>query len=75
MQSSCGTIASYCTCVQAADKNKDEILDREEFAAFVHPHDVPHMRDVYITETMEDMDGDKDGYITIDEYIRKLLCI
>ena len=29
------------------------------------------MRDVVIDETMEDMDKDKDGYVTIDEYLSK----
>lgn len=27
------------------------------------------MRDIVIAETMEDMDKDKDGYVTIDEYL------
>ena len=29
------------------------------------------MRDIVIDETMEDMDKDKDGYVTMDEYLSK----
>ena len=27
------------------------------------------MRDIVIDETMEDMDSNKDGYVTLEEYI------
>lgn len=56
---------------QIADKNKDGSLDREEFAVFLHPEDNDHMKDVVISEAMEDMDKDKDGFVTLQEYIGK----
>lgn len=39
---------------------------------FLHPEDIPHMREIVVEEAMQDMDKDKDGYVTIDEYIGKL---
>lgn len=33
------------------------------------------MKDVVISEAMEDMDKDKDGFVTLQEYIGKGFCI
>ncbi|XP_045176474.2 calumenin-B-like isoform X4 [Mercenaria mercenaria] len=52
-----------------ADIDGDGKLNFEEFAAFEHPEDYKHMADVVILETMEDIDKDKDGKISLDEYI------
>lgn len=52
-----------------ADSDGDDSLTREEFAAFLHPEDTGHMRDVVVLETMEDIDKDKDGKISLKEYI------
>lgn len=52
-----------------ADTDKDGSLTKEEFADFLHPEDAAHMRDVVIVETMEDIDKDKDGRISLEEYI------
>jgi len=52
-----------------ADKEGDDSLTKEEFAAFLHPEEVVHMRDLVVLETMEDIDKDKDGKISLDEYI------
>ncbi|XP_030375312.1 calumenin-B [Scaptodrosophila lebanonensis] len=52
-----------------ADTDLDDSLTREEFAAFLHPEDHPAMRDVVLKETTEDLDKDKDGKISVDEYI------
>lgn len=52
-----------------ADSNKDDILTKEEFAAFLHPEETDHMRDIVVLETMEDIDKDKDGKISLREYI------
>lgn len=54
---------------QAADKNGDNELSKEEFADFLHPEEVSHMQDIVIVETMEDIDKDKDGKISLKEYI------
>lgn len=52
-----------------ADKDLDDALTKEEFTAFLHPVDHPAMRDVVLSETIEDIDKDKDGKISIEEYI------
>lgn len=52
-----------------ADQDLDDALTREEFTAFLHPQDHPTMRDIVLTETIEDIDTDKDGKVSIDEYI------
>jgi len=52
-----------------ADQNGDDALTKEEFAGFLHPEEVGHMRDVVVLETMEDIDKDKDGKVSLNEYI------
>ncbi|KAL1459799.1 hypothetical protein WDU94_011753 [Cyamophila willieti] len=52
-----------------ADINGDKALTREEFASFLHPEETAHMRDLVVVETMEDIDKDKDGKVSLREYI------
>ena len=52
-----------------ADQDLDDALTKQEFTAFLHPVDHPTMRDVVLSETIEDIDKDKDGKISIEEYI------
>lgn len=52
-----------------ADQDGDDALTKEEFAAFLHPEEQEHMRDVVVLETMEDIDKDEDGKISLIEYI------
>jgi len=52
-----------------ADLDHDGELTKEEFQAFLHPEDVDHMRDIVVTETLEDIDKDGDGKINMEEYI------
>ena len=52
-----------------ADEDKDTFLVKTEFQNFLHPEDAPHMRDIVVQETLEDIDKDGDGQISIDEYI------
>lgn len=52
-----------------ADVDRDEALNKEEFFAFLHPEETGHMRDIVVVETMEDIDKDKDGKISLEEYI------
>ncbi|KAI9587901.1 calumenin [Glossina fuscipes] len=52
-----------------ADQNLDDALNREEFTAFLHPEEHPLMRDVVLDETIEDIDKNKDGKISAEEYI------
>ena len=70
------TILSHCwlalcfsSTFQLADENHDGFLNREEFAAFLHPEETPRMRVLVIDETMEDMDKNRDGFVTVEEYI------
>lgn len=52
-----------------ADLDHSGELDLQEYSAFLHPEEVEHMRDIVVTETMEDIDKDGDGKINMDEYI------
>jgi len=55
-----------------ADLDHDGSLDRAEFQAFVHPEEHFHMQDVVVEETIEDMDIDKDGKLSLQEFINDL---
>ena len=37
--------------------------------AFFHPEEFQHTADIHIQETFEDMDRNKDGVLTLEEYI------
>ncbi|GLH05521.1 Supercoiling factor [Gryllus bimaculatus] len=52
-----------------ADIDGDDSLTREEIAGFLHPEESGHMRDIVVLETMEDIDKDHDGKISLKEYI------
>lgn len=52
-----------------ADSDGDDSLNKEEFASFLHPEETDHMRGIVVLETMEDIDKDKDGKISLQEYI------
>jgi len=52
-----------------ADRDGDDNLSRPEFAEFLHPEESPRMRDIVVAETIEDIDKDKDGKVSVDEYI------
>ena len=54
---------------EKADLDSDNKLTKEEFAAFLHPEEIGHMKDVMVEETLEDIDKDKDGRISLDEYL------
>nr|VZI13624.1 unnamed protein product [Spirometra erinaceieuropaei] len=56
----------------AADMDFDNKLSIDEFAAFLHPQDYPRMRNVVIEETLQSVDKDGDGYISLDEYLTDL---
>lgn len=55
-----------------ADKNGDKKLSTDEFAAFLHPESHGEMSSLVIEETLEDIDKDKDGFISLEEYIGDL---
>jgi len=52
-----------------ADEDSDGALTKYEFKHFLHPEDADHMRDIVIQETIEDIDKDGDGRLSVDEYI------
>ncbi|XP_041366498.1 calumenin-B-like isoform X2 [Gigantopelta aegis] len=52
-----------------ADKDGDGKLSHDEFVDFLHPEDAEHMREIVVLETLEDIDKDKDGFISLEEYI------
>lgn len=52
-----------------ADQDHNSALNKLEFQDFVHPEESAHMKDIIVVETIEDIDKDKDGKISIDEYI------
>uniref|UniRef100_A0A452T4H4 Reticulocalbin-3 n=1 Tax=Ursus maritimus TaxID=29073 RepID=A0A452T4H4_URSMA len=54
---------------RVADQDGDSMATREELTAFLHPEEFPHMRDIVIAETLEDLDKNKDGYVQVEEYI------
>ncbi|XP_014259839.1 calumenin-B [Cimex lectularius] len=56
----------------ASDLDGDGLLTKHEFFSFLHPEESPHMRSIIIQETVEDLDSDKDGKISLDEYIGDL---
>ncbi|XP_042332580.1 reticulocalbin-3 isoform X1 [Sceloporus undulatus] len=54
---------------KAADKDGDMSATREEFTAFLHPEEFDYMKDIVVTETMEDIDKNGDGFVEVDEYL------
>jgi Ca2+-binding EF-hand superfamily protein len=52
-----------------ADSDGDDSLTKEEFGHFLHPEESNHMKDIVVQETMEDIDKDNDGKISLKEYI------
>lgn len=52
-----------------ADGDGDGLLTKEEFMHFLHPEEAEHMRDVVVDETLEDIDKNNDGKISLEEYI------
>ncbi|XP_054480992.1 calumenin-A [Anoplopoma fimbria] len=58
---------------RVADRNGDLNADKHEFAAFLHPEDHEHMKDIVVQETMEDIDKNRDGFIDLKEYIGDMI--
>ena len=58
---------------EKADVNKDNEITKEEYTAFLHPEEYDHMKDVVIDETLQDIDKDSDGFVSLDEYLGKPL--
>lgn len=58
---------------KTADVNADSVLNVDELAGFLHPETQDHMKGVTALENLEDMDKDKDGTISIDEYLADIM--
>jgi len=52
-----------------ADTDNDALLSKDEFMNFLHPEEVDSMKDIVVDETLEDIDKDRDGLISLQEYI------
>jgi len=55
-----------------ADKESDMKLSLDEFSAFLHPENHDHMKGIVVNETLTDIDKDKDGHISLEEYLGDL---
>jgi len=55
-----------------ADKEGKMKLKLDEFSAFLHPENHEHMKSIVVNETLEDIDKDHDGSISLDEYLGDL---
>ena len=56
-----------------ADVNEDTVLTKDEFRNFIHPEESDKHKDILVTEAMQDMDPNKDGAVTLDEYMNHLI--
>ncbi|XP_028409532.1 calumenin-A-like [Dendronephthya gigantea] len=52
-----------------ADFNRDGSLSLDELAAFENPEDYEEMKDYNVEETFENLDSDRDGKVSLNEYL------
>lgn len=57
---------------ERSDLNKDNKITKEEYTAFLHPEEYDHMKDVVVDETLQDIDKDGDGAVSLEEYLGDL---
>lgn len=57
---------------KAADANNDNVLVKDEFKNFIHPEESESTKHIYVDEAMEDMDTDKNGEISLAEYVHHM---
>ncbi|XP_077552413.1 calumenin-A-like isoform X2 [Haemaphysalis longicornis] len=57
---------------KVADMDGDGSLDKAEFKSFLHPEEDERVRHVVVTEAIELMDNDKNGQVSIEEYMDHL---
>jgi len=67
------SIKDYERRFHRADIDNNKELDHEEFAAFLHPEEYVHMRELLSLEIFEKLDKDGDGKITEHEYLRDMM--
>lgn len=56
----------------SADKNRDEVLVKEEFVNFLHPEESSETKHLMVEEALDDMDADKNGEVTFQEYLKHM---
>jgi len=66
------TINIYSARWKAADKDRDNKLNAEEFFTFENPELVPRLRDLLAYETINSLDNDKDWQLNEKEFIKGL---
>ncbi|KAF7266303.1 hypothetical protein GWI33_020331 [Rhynchophorus ferrugineus] len=54
---------------KAADKNKDGVLDSQEWIAFSNPEEHPDMIPIILQQTLRNRDNDNDGSINFQEFV------
>lgn len=54
-----------------ADRNNDGFLDKEEFPKFSHPHEFGEMHNIVVNQTMQRRDLNKDGKLSLEEYLKE----
>lgn len=52
-----------------ADETRNGGLNKREFADFIHPEHSLRMKELVITETIEDIDKNNDGLISMEEFL------
>lgn len=57
---------------KAADENNDNVLVKEEFKNFIHPEESEQTKHILVEEAMDDMDADKNGEVSFEEYIKHM---
>lgn len=62
----------YSNRFTKADEDGNGGLNKKEFADFIHPEQSSRMKDLVITETIEDIDTNHDGLISLDEFINDM---
>ncbi|XP_076305513.1 calumenin-like [Tachypleus tridentatus] len=55
-----------------ADASRDGLLTKEEFQEFLHPEESTRVSEVLVLEAIEDMDGDKNNEVSLEEYMEHL---
>lgn len=51
------------------------MLTKDEYSAYLHPSEYRRMHEVAAEEILKGVDTDKDGYLSLEEYIGNLFVI
>ena len=56
---------------EKADSDNNKKLNDKEYYAFLHPENHDSLKDLVAEETLEDMDRNKDVFLSLEEFIGK----